>query len=567
MVVRMLRESMSRVSDLGHFLVVRREKVLEEWLAAIQRIPRRRGSDARITRDRAEGLLNRIVDAFRLSSSTSGGESTPDAWSQSAGTAAEMLDERELLRRTILRVADGEGLALAARDLLMLSDTIDLTVGAADEARVAAERSARVEAEHARARAREAETRSDAIAQRQRFLAEASRLLSESIDYAATLKTVARLAVPGIADWCVVDLMQNDGQIARVAIEHRDPSRLALAQKLQAHFPARTGAPSGPAHVAHTGQTEFEPQVSESLLEELAPEAERRRLLAALGMNSYISVVLSTRGRVLGAITFFTDAGRCLSADDVVMAEDLARRAATAIDNARLYDQAQRAVRVRDDMLAIVTHDLRSPLSAIVTAARMQVATAPDDENGTKIRQRAESIQRAAQHMSRLVRDLTDIGHIDAGRFAIERKPQDAAALTREVIDALKPTADQRGTRLHIEIKGEVPPIDADGDRVVQVLSNLVTNAIKVGASHVTLGLEPRSEDVLFTVSDTGPGICGDDLPHMFDRYWRGQNATYKGTGLGLPISKQIVDAHGGRIWIESEVGVGSRFCFTLPRS
>ena len=565
MMVIMLRESLSRAADLGHFLVLRREKVLEEWLAAVERLPRLTESDAPINRDRARQLLNRIVDIVRLSNSAASVDAPPDAPPEPMAPP-EILDERELLRRTILRLADGEGLALAARDFLMLSDTIDLTVGAADEAGVAVERSARVEAERARARAREAETRSQAVAQRQRFLADASRLLSESIDYAGTLKTVARLAVPGIADWCVVDLTQDDGQIARVAIEHRDPSRLAIAQKLQDDFPPRADAAAGPAHVAHTGQTEFEPRVSEARLEELAPEAERRRLLAALGMHSYISVVLSTRGRVLGAITFFTDAGRDLSADDVVMAEDLARRAATAIDNARLYEQAQRALRVRDDMLAIVTHDLRSPLSAIITAAAMQVATAPNDENGMKIRHRAESIQRAAQHMSRLVRDLADIGQVDAGRFAIERKPQNVAALTREVADALKPAADQQGARIEVDIEGEVPPIDADGDRVVQVLSNLVTNAIKVGASRITLRLRPRAEDVLFTVSDTGPGIHQEDLPHMFDWYWRGQTVKYKGTGLGLPISKQIVNAHGGCIWIESEVGVGSRFCFTLPR-
>ena len=540
----MLRESMSRVSDLGHFLVVRREQVLEEWLAAVERLPRRRESDARINRDRATRLLDRIVDTFRSSS----GDAAIDSHQGSTMRPPEFLDERELLRRTIFRLADGEGLAFAARDLLMLSDTIDLTVSAPDEARVTAD------------------TRSQAIAHRQRFLAEASRLLSESIDYAATLKTVARLAVPGIADWCVVDLMQQDGQMSRVAIEHRDQSRLALAQTLQDNFPPQAGAPAGPAHVAHTGQTEFEPSISASLLEELAPEAERRRLLAALGMHSYISVVLSTRGRVLGAITFFTDAGRGLSADDVVMAEDLARRAATAIDNARLYEQAQRAVRVRDDMLAIVTHDLRTPLSAIVTAAAMQMATAPQDETGVTIRQRAASIQRAAEHMNRLIRDLTDIGQIDAGRFAIDRTPQDPAALAHEVVDTLKPAADQQGAHLRADIGGSIPRINADGDRIVQVLSNLVTNAIKVGAPQITLRLEPRAEDVLFTVSDTGPGIRQDDLPHMFDRYWRGQTVNYKGTGLGLPISKQIVDAHGGRIWIESELGAGSRFCFTLPR-
>jgi len=563
MVVRTLHETMSRVSDFGHFLVVRREEVLQEWLAAIEDLPRRRESDPRITHDQAERFMDRIVDAFRRSSSTSSGDSQLDARSRLAVVPSELLDERELLRRTILRIADGEGLALAARDFLMLSDTIDLM---ADETRVAVARSARVVAEQARARAREADIRSETIAQRQRFLADASRLLAESIDYAATLKTVARLAVPTIADWCVVDLIQGDEEMTRVAIEHRDSSRLALAQKLQEHFPPRAGALAGPAKVVHTGHTEFEVEISESRLSEIAPETERRQLLGALGMNSYISAVLSTRGRVLGTITFFTDAGRSLTEDDVTLAEDLARRAATAIDNARLYDEARRAVRIRDDMLAIVTHDLRSPLSAIVTAAALQVATARHDENGTKIRHCAESIQRAAQHMSRLVRDLTDIGQIDAGRFAIERQPQDVAALTREVVDALRPTADQRGTRLNLEINGKVPTIPADGDRVVQVLTNLVTNAIKVGASHVTLGLEPRAGDILFSVSDTGPGIRPEDLPHMFDRYWRGSTAHYEGTGLGLPISKQIVDSHGGRIWIESEVGVGSRFLFTLPR-
>jgi signal transduction histidine kinase len=269
---------------------------------------------------------------------------------------------------------------------------------------------------------------------------------------------------------------------------------------------------------------------------------------------------------VLGTISFFTDTGRSLTSDDVQMAEDLSRRAATAIDNTRLYDQAQRAVRVRDDMLAIVTHDLRTPLSAIVTAAAMQKASASDDDQGRRVRQRAESIQRAADHMSRLIRDLTDIGQIDAGRFAIERTPQNPSAITREVVDTLQPSAEQRGCRLSADIIGTVPSIEADGDRIVQVLSNLVSNAVKVGASEVTVRLEARPEDVLFTVSDTGPGIREEDLPHMFDRYWRAKTANYKGTGLGLPISKQIVDAHGGRIWIESEPGMGSTFFFTLPR-
>jgi signal transduction histidine kinase len=182
------------------------------------------------------------------------------------------------------------------------------------------------------------------------------------------------------------------------------------------------------------------------------------------------------------------------------------------------------------------------------------------------VRQRAESIQRAADHMSRLIRDLADIGQMDAGRFIIERTPQDPAVIAREVVDTLQSTAAQRGCRLLAEIVGTVPSIEADDDRVVQVLSNLVSNAVKVGASEVNVRLEARPDEVLFAVSDTGPGIREEELPHMFDRYWRAKTANYKGTGLGLPISKQIVDAHGGHIWIDSEPGVGSTFFFTLPR-
>jgi signal transduction histidine kinase len=415
------------------------------------------------------------------------------------------------------------------------------------------------------ARAREAEARSRALAQRQRFLAESSRLLAESLDHRQTLKTVARLAVPDIADWCVVDLVQDDGSMARVAVEHRDPARIGLAGDLQENFPPRHDATAGPAHVIRTGKTEFETRVSDSALLDIAPEPERLRLLQALGLNSYISAALRTRGRILGSITFFTETGRSLSADDVAMADDLARRAATAIDNARLYDEAQRAVHAREDILAVVTHDLRTPLSAIVAAAAAQAASAPATEDGAHLRRRAVTIQRAAQHMTRLIGDLTDLAHIDAGRLAIRRTPNDPAALARDAVDTLQPDAAVRGAQLRLEVVEPIRPIDCDGDRVLQVLTNLTSNALKVGAPTVTVRLEARPGDILFTVSDTGPGIRQEDLPHMFDRYWRAESTRYKGTGLGLPISKGIITAHGGRIWISSELGVGSSVSFTLP--
>ena len=404
----------------------------------------------------------------------------------------------------------------------------------------------------------------DIAAQRLRFLAEASRLLAESIDYEATLQTVARLAVPDIADWCVVDLLQVDGTLARVAIEHRDPVRRDLAHRLRQHFPPRSDATSGPANVARTGRTEFEIDIADAVLRQIAPEPERLRLLKRLGMHSYISASLATRDRTLGSITFFTEAPRVFNADDVLMADDLARRAATAIDNARLYDEAKRAVHARDEMLAIVTHDLRAPLSAIMTAAALQLSAAGDEDDRRR-RVRAETIQRSAQHMNRLIRDLTDLGQIDAGRFAIEPARQDPTVLVRHAVATLQPVAARRGSQISANVVGAIPEFVCDGDRVMQVLLNLASNAIKVGAPGVTIEVEARSSDLLFTVSDTGPGIAPQDLRFMFDRYWRATAIPYKGTGIGLSISKGIVEAHGGRIWAASQLGIGTQFFFTLP--
>ena len=224
------------------------------------------------------------------------------------------------------------------------------------------------------------------------------------------------------------------------------------------------------------------------------------------------------------------------------------------------------AVRVRDDMLALVTHDLRAPLSAIVAAATMQIASAPDDDAGRRVRKRAETVRRAADHMERLIRDLTDIGQMDTGRFAVARSPQDAAALVREVVDALQAGAGGRGSELTADIAGPIAPVSADPDRIVQVLFNLVSNAMKAGAPQVCVRVEDRGNDVLFAVSDNGPGVRQEDLPRLFDRHWRSATAGYDGSGLGLPIAKQIVIAHGGRIWVDSEPGAGSTFRFTLPR-
>ncbi len=402
--------------------------------------------------------------------------------------------------------------------------------------------------------------------QRERFLGDASRVLAESLDYEQTLRTIAHLAVPELADWCIVDLLNEDGTLTRVSAQHRDPACEPLVEALHRRPPTHDAAAGAPS-VVRSGILEYVPNISEALLLRREPDPERLAILRRLALNATICAPLIARERILGAITLSTGAGRDLTREDVRVAEDLARRAAFAIDNARLYEEAQRALRAREEILAVVTHDLRSPLSAVIAGASLLAsvdAAAPDLE---RIRHRAESIQRAAQHMLRLVNDLTDLAQIDAGRLMIHRTLEDPAAVLQEVLEALAPVVTRRGGTLQMDAGSDLPrAVSLDRDRVRQVLANLVGNANKVGASRIVVGADARGQDLVFWVADNGPGIAPDDRARMFERYWRGRRPEYKGSGLGLPISNGIIKAHGGRMWIESTVGEGSTFLFSIPR-
>lgn len=404
----------------------------------------------------------------------------------------------------------------------------------------------------------------DAAIERERFLAGAGQALAQSLDYQQTLRTVARLAVPAIADWCVIDLLREDGTLERVATEHREPARAALALALHNHPPnlsACTGAP----HVVRTRRTEYESQVTDARLEERESDPERLRILRELRLCSTICAPLISRDCLVGAITVSTEHGRHLNTDDVRIVEELAQRAATAIDNARLYLSAQNAIRARERILEIVTHDLRTPLSSVAMNATVLSTLDAALGDPERIRKRAEAILTATQQMSRLLTDLTDLAQIDRGRLTLECALEDPADIVRTAIDLLQPVAANRGSVLSSHLASSLPQINCDRQRILQVLANLVSNAAKVGAHDIVLDANPGANEVIFSVRDNGPGIPQDDLTHMFERYWRALNTPYAGTGLGLPISNGIVRAHGGRIWVESAVGTGSTFAFAIP--
>jgi len=411
------------------------------------------------------------------------------------------------------------------------------------------ERAARAEAEGAR--------------QRATFLAGASALLASSLEWEATLASVAKLAVPGIADWCAVEVPETLSPDALpVAVAHVDPAKVARALEWRRRWPPDPDAPAGPAAVIRSGQSELYEEIPDLMLVAVARDEEQLRIARELGMTSAMVVPLSARGRTLGAITFASaESGRRYGPADLAMAEELGRRAGVAVDNARLWEAAQRAIRARDEVLAVVSHDLKNPLEAVLLSAALLLRS----PESPRVRHYGEALQRSAARMDRLIRELLDLSRMEAGKFRIEVRPERLESIVEEALVVLAPLAAGKDIALGTECGPLGAEIPCDRERVLQVVSNLVGNALAFAprGGHVTIRLALRERDAEVSVSDDGPGIPPGDLPHVFDRYWKSRSRA--GTGLGLAIARGIVDAHGGKIRVESRVGEGSTFTFTLP--
>ena len=416
---------------------------------------------------------------------------------------------------------------------------------------------------------RQAREAADRARERATFLAEASTALGASLDYETTLASVARLAVPTIADWCAVDIAGDRGALQRLAVAHIDPAKVELARMLQERYPADPNAPGGVHEVIRTAHPTFMTRIPAALLETSARDEEHRQLLKALDLTSYMCVPMVTKGKAFGAITFvMAESGREYSEDDVRFAQELAGRASLAVENARSYALANDASRLKDEFLATLSHELRTPLNAVLGYARMLRSGVMTPE---KAKPALDVVERNATALKQIIEDVLDVSRIVSGRLRLNVEPVDLPAILHESCATVVPAADARGVRVETMIDPIDTPVSGDPERLQQIFWNLLSNAIKFTprGGKVQLRLSRVNSHVEISVSDTGHGIAADFLPFVFERFRQGDQTfsrEHGGLGIGLAIARQLAELHGGAVSAASAgLGQGATFTVSLP--
>ncbi len=403
----------------------------------------------------------------------------------------------------------------------------------------------------------------------QRFLAEASQVLVSSFDYQTMLAAFAQFVVPGLADWCMIDMTTDERAIRRLAIAHQDPAKLETAWTLARLYPQEMSDPEGVAKVIRTGQPELYADISDELLAFMTRDGEHLKLLRELKPRSAMVVPLIAHHRVLGAVTLIAaESGRQFNSADLDFAGDLAHRAALAVDNARLYREAQEVNRLKDEFLATLSHELRTPLTAVLGWTRL-LSTGQLD---AATRQRAlETIERNAHSQVQLIDDILDVSRIIRGKLRLNVRAVAPAAIIEAAVEAVRPAVEAKGIRLQVVLDGGAGIVSGDPDRLQQVVWNLLSNAIKFTPKdgRVQVLLTRVNSHLEIIVSDTGPGIDADFLPFVFDRFRQADPSSTRmhgGLGLGLAIVRHLVELHGGTVSVETRgAEPGATFKVMLP--
>ncbi|HEV7425862.1 MAG TPA: GAF domain-containing protein [Thermoanaerobaculia bacterium] len=402
----------------------------------------------------------------------------------------------------------------------------------------------------------------------QRLLAKATELFASSLDYEETLKTLTSLAVPEIADWCAVDMADEiHPPFRRIAIAHVDPEKMELAWEMYRRYPPDPEK-SQIAAVLRSGKPQLVSTIPEGMLEKMVRDEEQLRISREVGLMSWMIVPLRSRGRVLGAVTFVsTDSRRRFTQVDLLHAEEFARRASVAIDNAMLYRDAQQANRAKDEFLATLSHELRTPMTSILGWARLLRMGLPADESIDAV----EAIEKSALVQAQLIDDILDVSRIISGKLRVDPEPVDLRTIAEAALATVHPAAQAKNIEILTSFPPSLPAVAGDEGRLQQVIWNLLSNGIKFTprGGTVTLRISVADSLLRLTVTDTGEGISPEFLPHVFEAFRQQDSSTTRihgGIGLGLAIVRYIVELHGGSVSVESAgSGSGSMFTVELP--
>lgn len=400
------------------------------------------------------------------------------------------------------------------------------------------------------------------------YLAEASKILSSSLDYQKTLNTVAELAVPHIADWCAIDILEDNGKVKQVAIVHKNPKKVKWAKELRKKQPVDpSDSQSGFGKILKTGESIIYPVITEDMLRAMITDPKQLKLALKIGFKSVMMVPIFSKNKPIGAITFVTtETKRYYNEADLLMAEELATRASVAIENAKLFQNSQEAITVRDDFISVASHELKTPVTSVKMFA--QVLKKHSEQIGDKQAVRHLSkMDQQIDKLTELIYDLLNVSKIQAGRMEFRESIFNFDEVITDVVDILQETE----TKHKIVVEGKTgKKVKGDKERIGQVLNNLISNAIKYSpkSDKVVVTLKATKKNVTVAVQDFGIGMSKVHLDKIFERFYRiydTTDKTFPGLGIGLYIASEIVKRHGGKLWVESDLGKGSTFYFSLP--
>jgi signal transduction histidine kinase/PAS domain-containing protein len=411
------------------------------------------------------------------------------------------------------------------------------------------------------------------------YLTKATETLASSLDYEKTLADLARLVVPEFADWAAVDIIDSDGKPKQVAVAHIDPEKVRWAYELNRRYPPDPNAPTGVYNVVRTGKPEFYPEIPEEMLRAAAVDAEPLEIIRELGFQSAIVVPLTARDRTLGVLTLVTtQSGRKYTQADFNLAQELARRAALAVDNARLHEAEAKARRAAEaanlaktQFLAVMSHELRTPLNAIAGYAelmRMGIRGPVTPEQQADL----DRIKRSQRTLLSLINDVLNYAKLEAGHIEFDTQKVVLHGFLADIEALVTPQLQGKGLNYEYEECDSELSVNADAEKMRQIMVNLLSNAIKFTPSGgaVSVKCEPEDGVVNIRVSDTGVGIPEDKIGAVFEPFVqldRKLTSTNEGTGLGLAISRDLARGMGGDLTAESTPGEGSTFSLTLPRA